>query len=373
MERHWLGMLRTARMSGIGLTLALAATMLIAPSAEAGPDLARAHAKATALRRQLAALQIQQSMAIERYDGVQDQLQQAVSVELTNTDSAHDTAHRAQDAQDAVTNRARALYMSGGQLGLMATILNGGTPGDVLERVQTVRSVVGSDHLTAAAGKAVAARAADVANSSAVAREQVASLRQQAAVSVAQVQLLLDRQRTLLHRADKTVLRLARAEQKAAEAKALADAANSGRAAGVPVASGDPDSLPGSISGPNAIVTAAIAAARSRLGMPYLWGATGPTRFDCSGLMLWSYNQAGVTLPRTSRAQYAGLPHVALSDLQPGDLVFYATNPSDPSTIHHVAMYLGGGRVIAAPHTGDVVRYAPVAQTGLMGAVRPTL
>jgi cell wall-associated NlpC family hydrolase len=99
----------------------------------------------------------------------------------------------------------------------------------------------------------------------------------------------------------------------------------------------------------------------------------GPTRFDCSGLMLWSYAQAGVHLPRTSRAQYAGLPHVALSDLQPGDLVFYATNTADPGTIHHVAMYLGDGVVIHAPHTGDVVRYAPVAMDGLIGAVRPTL
>ena len=74
------------------------------------------------------------------------------------------------------------------------------------------------------------------------------------------------------------------------------------------------------VPAPNAVAASAIAAATTRLGMPYLWGATGPNRFDCSGLMQWAYAQAGVPLPRTSRAQYAALPHVSLSDLPPGDL-----------------------------------------------------
>jgi cell wall-associated NlpC family hydrolase len=364
---------RLTRVTGFGLSIGVAATMLVGQSAQASPDLAHAKAKAAKLRHQMARLQVQQSVAIERYDGIQDQLQQAVSTELSNGDQATSLATHAQDAQDAVVGRARALYMSGGQLSLIATVLSGSTPGDVLERAQTVRSVIGSDSLTAAADQAVAVQAAGIAKASTVSREQVVALRQEATVSLLQVQALLARQRALLQHADKTVVRLAAAEQRAAEARALADAANSSRAAGVPVGSGDSASLPSTIEGPNAAATAAIAAARSKLGTPYLWGATGPSRFDCSGLMLWSYARAGVPLPRTSRAQYAGLPHVALSDLQPGDLVFYATNTSDPGTIHHVAMYLGDGLVIHAPHTGDVVRYAPVAMGGLIGAVRPTL
>ncbi len=202
-------------------------------------------------------------------------------------------------------------------------------------------------------------------------RQKVAVLKQETAASLARVQVLLARQKTLIHQADKTVVRLAAQEQRAAEAAALAQASTSAAAAGIPV--GDSGSLPSAITGPNQAATVAIAAARTRLGLPYLWGATGPTRFDCSGLMMWSYARAGISLPRTSREQYAGLPHVALTDLQPGDLVFYATNTSDPGTIHHVAMYLGNGLVIHAPHTGDVVRYAPVNMPGLIGAVRPTL
>ena len=364
---------RLTRVTGLGLTVALVTTLLVGQSAEASPSLAQAKVRAERLRHQLAGLQVQQSVAIERYDGIQDQLQQAVSTELSSGDQASYLAQNAQDARNAVVDRARALYMAGGQLSLIATVLNGTTPGDVLERAQTVRSVMGSDNVAAKADQAVAMQAAHVAQASTVTREQVVVLRQQATASLAEVQRLLARQRTLLQRADKSVVRLAAAEQRAAEARALAQAAASGRAAGVPVGSGDSASLPPTIEGPTAAATTAIAAARSRLGTPYLWGATGPNRFDCSGLMLWSYARAGVALPRTSRAQYAGLPHVALSELQPGDLVFYATNTADPGTIHHVAMYLGDGLVIHAPHTGDVVRYAPVAMSGLIGAVRPTL
>jgi len=364
---------RASRVTGLGVSLALVAGLLTGQSAFAAPNLAQAKTKAAHLRHQLNALQTRQSVAIERYDELADELQQAVSEEVSNGDQATAVADQAQAAQDAVTDRARALYMGGGPLGLMATVLGGNSPSDVLERAQAVSSVISSADVTVASDQAQAVQAAGIAQASTVSRQHVADLRHEAQVSLTRVQTLLAKQSSLIHHADKTVVRLERAQEKAAEAAALADAANSGRAAGVPTGSGDSGSLPSTIAGANDVVTAAIAAARSKLGRPYQWGATGPSRFDCSGLMMWSYAQAGLSIPRTSRAQYAGLPHVALSDLQPGDLVFYATNTSNPGTIHHVAMYLGDGLVIHAPHTGDVVRYAPVAMPGLIGAARPTL
>lgn len=364
-------MIRPARSTAVALALALAGTVLVGQSAQASPTLDRARARAEVLRHKLAGLQLRQSIAIERYDGIQDQLQQAVSSELMTGDQANNVTAQAQVAHDAVVDRARALYMSGGQLSLIATVLRGATPGDVLERAQTVRSVMSSDHLAAATDQAAAVKARQTAQASADRRVAVAALQEQAMSSLAEVQQLLTEQRNLLADADRQVRRIAREEQEAAEAAALANAASSAGAAGVPVGSGGP--LPATIAGPNPVATAAIAWARSKVGTPYLWGATGPTRFDCSGLTMWSYSQAGLSIPRTSRAQYAGLTHVPVSDLQPGDLVFYATNTSDPNTIHHVAMYLGDGMVIHAPHTGDVVRYAPVAMPGLIGAVRPTL
>ncbi|MET9956398.1 NlpC/P60 family protein [Streptomyces sp. NPDC006339] len=99
---------------------------------------------------------------------------------------------------------------------------------------------------------------------------------------------------------------------------------------------------------------AAVIAARSAIGKPYVWGATGPSAFDCSGLMVWSYRQAGIALPRTSQAQRNAGRRVPLSQAQPGDLVTYRGDAS------HVAIYAGNGQVIHAPYPGARVRYDPV-------------
>jgi cell wall-associated NlpC family hydrolase len=98
----------------------------------------------------------------------------------------------------------------------------------------------------------------------------------------------------------------------------------------------------------------AIAFAKAQLGDPYVWGAGGPDSWDCSGLMLGAWGQAGVYLPHYSVAQYyAGTP-ISAGDLRPGDLVFWGTSNS-PDSIHHVAMYIGGGQIIHAPRTGRPV------------------
>lgn len=103
---------------------------------------------------------------------------------------------------------------------------------------------------------------------------------------------------------------------------------------------------------PNQRAAAAIKFALGEQGKPYVWGATGPNAFDCSGLMLRAYESAGVTLPRVSREQYQAGAMLPVKDAQPGDLVFLATDPSNPATIHHVAMYLGDGKIVEAQQTG---------------------
>ncbi|MFD9251812.1 C40 family peptidase [Streptomyces bottropensis] len=116
---------------------------------------------------------------------------------------------------------------------------------------------------------------------------------------------------------------------------------------------------------PNGRAAAAVAAARSALGKPYVWGATGPHGFDCSGLMVWSYGQAGVGLPRTSQAQrYAGT-QVPLSQARPGDIVTYRPDAS------HVGMYVGNGQVIHAPYPGAPVRHDPVGMMPIASVTRP--
>jgi peptidoglycan DL-endopeptidase CwlO len=112
-----------------------------------------------------------------------------------------------------------------------------------------------------------------------------------------------------------------------------------------------------------ASAAAAVRAAASQIGKPYRWGAAGPDAYDCSGLTMWAWAQAGVSLPHSSRAQYSSLPHVSMSQLAPGDLVFRG------SPIHHVGIYKGGGVVIHAPHTGQTVREDSVS--GYSMAARP--
>lgn len=102
-----------------------------------------------------------------------------------------------------------------------------------------------------------------------------------------------------------------------------------------------------------------LRAAMSRQGKPYIWGATGPNAFDCSGLVKWSFAQAGIVMPRVAADQALAGPAVPVSQLQPGDLIFYHTDPTAPTYISHVAMYLGNGWMIQAPEPGRNVQVVP--------------
>ncbi|MEV0779444.1 NlpC/P60 family protein [Streptomyces sp. NPDC050433] len=114
----------------------------------------------------------------------------------------------------------------------------------------------------------------------------------------------------------------------------------------------------------SARAAAAARAARGVVGMPYVWGANGPSGFDCSGLTQWAYAQAGVSLPRTSQAQrYAG-QQVPLSQARPGDLVAYRDDAS------HIGMYMGNGQVVHAPYPGASVRYDPVGMMPVSSVTR---
>jgi peptidoglycan DL-endopeptidase CwlO len=118
-------------------------------------------------------------------------------------------------------------------------------------------------------------------------------------------------------------------------------------------------------------LTVALRAAESRQGLPYVWGAAGPSSFDCSGLVQWSFAQAGIVMPRVAADQARTGPAVPVSDLEPGDLLFYHTDPTPPGYISHVAIYLGNGWMIQAPQPGLDVQVVP-ANFGsqFAGAVR---
>jgi cell wall-associated NlpC family hydrolase len=149
-------------------------------------------------------------------------------------------------------------------------------------------------------------------------------------------------------------------------------------AAANPPVSGTADQIPSyqqvcAVTGlPDGRVETAVQFALSVIGTPYVWGGESETGgFDCSGLVWWAFSQAGFPVTRTSAAgEYSWGTPVDLGQLQRGDLVFWAYDPADPVTIHHVAIYIGGGQIVAAPHTGDVVKVEPLYDIPHMLAAR---
>jgi len=112
---------------------------------------------------------------------------------------------------------------------------------------------------------------------------------------------------------------------------------------------------------PSEIAGRAIQYALGEVGKPYVWGATGPNSYDCSGLMLRAYQSAGVTLPRVAAEQYWAGPERPVRQAQPGDLLFWGYDTSNPATIHHVAMYLGNGRMVEAANQTVPLRQRAVS------------
>jgi cell wall-associated NlpC family hydrolase len=132
-----------------------------------------------------------------------------------------------------------------------------------------------------------------------------------------------------------------------------------------------PSAATGSGAVTAAELTAALRAAESRRGLPYVWGASGPSSFDCSGLVQWSFAQAGITMPRVAADQARAGLAVLATQLEPGDLLFYHTDPTDPGYISHVAIYLGNGWMIQAPQPGMDVEVVPASfGSQFAGAIR---
>ena len=129
------------------------------------------------------------------------------------------------------------------------------------------------------------------------------------------------------------------------------------------------DSVAG--AAPNQVVSTAISYARQQLGLPYIWGGTGPDGFDCSGLVMMAYRAAGLSIPRTSQAQWSWGPQIQAGHEQPGDLVFFAGSDGTPTSPGHVGMVIGNGMMIEAEQTGVPIHIVTYHGRGVVGFTRP--
>lgn len=323
-------------------------------------------------------------VVVEKYDEAQVALGAAQRAVTTAKRVLAAANRQVATRRHAVVRFTRSAYETGGISTIDAFLEPGGARA-VVERVGAIDAVSVSQQRTLtslqaastyravvarqAEAVAVKARAAAATAAKAKAAAEKAALQQQHVLTALQHRRA--HFRTLLAQAKSTSSRLQR-ERIAALARQRAAAAT---AASEPPSSGPSPyaDTTGNLSGTISASTgqAGVREAESQLGKPYQWGAAGPDSYDCSGLVMWSYDQVGVHLDHWTGDQWNEGAHVARSDLRPGDLVFFAYNTSDPATIHHVGMYIGNGQMVEAPYTGANVRISSYARPDYIGAVRP--
>ena len=298
------------------------------------------------------------SLLVERYNQAQIQLQE-VQGRLADVRAQAEGAQAEADRAVASLNAsaARAYTGVGSQI---ATLFEATSIADFSDRLEFIGSMAQADADLALGAELARQEARWTAEELAAAVEERQNLLEQIGNDRDVIESRIDEARDLyetLNREFQEALAAQQAAQEAAE-----EAAESGGSSGGVIDPG-PTPTPPPVSGS---AGAAIAAAYSVIGTPYVFGAADPNvGFDCSGLTMWAWAQAGVSLPHSSAAQYSSLPHVAQSDVQPGDLLFFY------SPISHVGMYVGGGRMVHASHPGIPVQVVSVYWDSFVGAARP--
>ena len=339
----------------------------------------------SAANAMLTRLQTQAEVLIERYDQSQVNEQRAASAYKV-TEARLRQAERQQAASRLrVARLAAQQFESGGGFSPVTAML-----GDA-DGLQAYLRQVGMGQALAQSGTEVLA--ANQANDAVakVFRTQAhkllvakqADLKAANTLKVA-IQAAVSRQQTFVKltkgKRNKLAGELATAQSTASSLKAARQASLAAQAAArAAAAAGNlqgPGQVPAWAWGSGASASQGDIAANwalSQLGKPYQWGGAGPGSYDCSGLAMVAWAHAGVQIAHWTGYQWDSGPHVPVSQLQRGDLLFYATNTSDPNTIHHVAIYIGnGGMMVNAPYTGAFVRIDGMYEPGgFIGAVRP--
>ena len=376
-----------------------------AAAAAASSALVRAQQQEDDATAQLDALDAQVEALVEEWNGARA-ASEAAALEVAQARGRADAAAiAATSAQGDVDRLAAASYQVGadlsGGLGEWASVLDsafreGGVAG-LTDRVAAVGQVAADRRhriesatalrfaalqaeqqaesaSTALAASEAAAQAAFAAVQDAQASQQAAVARLTAQRDAAATVLRSARSHaSVLAKARVVALRKAEAERRARAVRAAAEAARRAQEQQHSGGGRPPADTGGSRQWPTGTSTstsaqrnAAIEFARAQLGKPYVAGGRGLANYDCSGLTSAAYIHAGYSMIAYSKTQYAAYAKIPVTQLQLGDLVFYAFDTSDWLTIHHVGMYVGGGRMIEAPHTGDVVRYQTIWTPGLM-------
>lgn len=392
----------------LGLTPAVAGA---APGRPSDTQIAQAQAEAHAVRARMEQLSDQLAAAQDGLDSARatslialDEYQATEAAYLVAQQQAEAAAAAAVQAaadldvaRSQLVDFARRSYIQGSSYPGAAALITAADPGELVQRAALLEAAGSHRNDVLDVVTVLQAQAEEAETVARASVEQVAALKehaeatlavaQAAEVSARQQAAALDSQRAAVESelaAAETQLRALEGDRAAADRAAeVTQTAPAPKPAAAPPAPSGNQTRAG--AGNASAAQIAIDAAEAYKGTQYAWGGGGTNGpgwgwgvddgvhgFDCSGLTQYAYAQAGISLPRNSRAQYGALPKVSSNDLRPGDLVFWASDTSDADTIHHVAIWLGGDRILEAPQSGSVVKESAMRWRGYIGAGRPT-
>ncbi|NYS18864.1 NlpC/P60 family protein [Streptomyces sp. SJ1-7] len=337
------------------LALAGAATATSATGAGAAP--AEPAPTAAQVRAKVDRLYHDAEVATEKYNGAKEKEAAATKAVDTLADEAARRTDRLNTARHTLGSMATAQYRTGA-LDPAVQLALSSDPDSYLERAA---------HLDRAGDRQASLLSSIRRQLSGIARVKARADRETEALAARRAELQEHRTaiRTKLADARSLLATLTAAERAAYERSA--DAAHGGGPAAPAARSAthaDRSAPRAPVAAPNSRAARAVSFAHGAIGKPYVWGATGPNAFDCSGLTQAAWQAAGVSLPRTTYTQINAGQRVSRSELAPGDLVFFY------SGISHVGLYIGGGQMIHAPRPGAPVRIAPIDQMPFAGATR---
>jgi len=366
---------------------------LTVQSGSAGADtVGTARAQVAALLAQLNAANLRESQLAEAYDQARIHLQQVDANLAGAKTQLGQTGSQLVGAQARVREMAIQSYMNGGVAGQLSLLIPDsakeiavrgtyvaaatGSTNEAIDALRAARIELGQKQTSLASAEAQATQAV----------AQLADAQHAAATAAVQTETAYNRALATLGRAElaaaqaqQAAANRARIDAELAASRTAAQASNGApliRAAGGGGGAGGSEFSPGPAAGsglggtsnpppPSAGAQSAIYYAEQELGKPYEWGGGGPDSFDCSGLTAWAWGHAGHGLAHSSEEQYYDTTHVSVSQLEPGDLVFYGDPP------HHVGLYVGNGEMINALHSGTNVEYDSIyIESDLIGGGR---
>ena len=311
--------------------------------------------EAAAAEKQLTKLSNEAEHAVEVYDGIHQKYENTLAALRLNQQTLRFAKQNLKAAQKQLAASLTQDYKSGDQ-DAIAYVLAARSIGDLVDQVQVLQRTTGVNKNLL---QQITKDQAEIVQREKLLKKQKRQRNAQQAAAAAQrdkAKAAVANQMSYLDGLKASIRKMIDEQQAAAAAAAAASATAAGSG------TAPPSTLPTPPASP--LGGQAVAIAERYLGVPYVWGGASPSGFDCSGLTMYVYSQLGVSLPHNAAAQYYSLPHVSESDLQPGDLVFF-------DGLNHVGIYIGGGSIIHAPHTGTVVQISSLSGGGsYYGAAR---